>query len=120
MCCSSAAFTRENLGVALLYVLADRCIGVIDAVASEGVLQKFTRLLLTIPLELPFGTTNELVGQLSSHYPVTSSFLGAAKYRECVSNLLTAPLSSSLFPGSTGTTHLTSLSFYVRVKFTPF
>ncbi|KAI6028998.1 Urb2/Npa2 family-domain-containing protein [Pisolithus marmoratus] len=70
-CGSSAALTRENLGVALLYVLADLWIGVIDAVAPEEVLQKFTSLLLSIRLEPPLVTTDELDSQPGPHCDIS-------------------------------------------------
>ncbi|KAI6146719.1 Urb2/Npa2 family-domain-containing protein [Pisolithus tinctorius] len=123
-CGSSAALTWENLGVALLYVLADRWIGVIDAAAPEEVLQRFICLLLTIPLELPFGTTNELHGQLGSHHDISPRdilllVLRNAQFWELpnmrgafLSFALkqTSLLSSSCFlPGSTGTNGLDKL-----------
>ncbi|KIO00541.1 hypothetical protein M404DRAFT_1003794 [Pisolithus tinctorius Marx 270] len=123
-CGSSAALTRENLGVALLYVLADRWIGVIDAAAPEEVLQRFICLLLTIRLELPFGTTNELHGQLGSHHDISPRdilllVLRNAQFWELpnmrgafLSFALkqTSLLSSSCFlPGSTGTNGLDKL-----------
>ncbi|KAI5992196.1 Urb2/Npa2 family-domain-containing protein [Pisolithus albus] len=70
-CGSSAALTRESLGVALLYVLVDRWIGVIDTVAPEEVLSKFASLLLSIPIEPPVETTDELDGQPSSHRDIS-------------------------------------------------
>ncbi|KAI6101113.1 hypothetical protein EDD16DRAFT_1650859, partial [Pisolithus croceorrhizus] len=66
-CGSSATLTQENLGVALLYVLVDRWLSVMDRVAPEGVLQKFASLLLSIPLEHPFEVTDEFNNQPSSH-----------------------------------------------------
>ncbi|KAI6146732.1 Urb2/Npa2 family-domain-containing protein [Pisolithus tinctorius] len=118
-CGSSAALTRENLGVALLYVLADRWIGVIDAAAPEEVLQRFICLLLTIPLGLPFGTTNELHGQLGSHHDILLLVLRNAQFWDLpnmrgafLSFALkqTSLLSSSCFlPGSTGTNGLDKL-----------
>ncbi|KAI6022422.1 Urb2/Npa2 family-domain-containing protein [Pisolithus microcarpus] len=70
-CGSSAALTRENLGVVLLYVLVDRWIGVIDTVAPEEVLLKFASLLLSIPLEPSSETTDEFDGQPSSHRDIS-------------------------------------------------
>ncbi|KAI6156194.1 Urb2/Npa2 family-domain-containing protein [Pisolithus thermaeus] len=70
-CGSSAALTQENLGVALLYVLVDRWLGVMDVVAPEEVLQKFASLLLSIPLEQPFEVTDEFDRQPSSHRDIS-------------------------------------------------
>ncbi|KAI6020875.1 Urb2/Npa2 family-domain-containing protein [Pisolithus microcarpus] len=70
-CGSSAALTQENLGVALLYVLVDRWMVVIDTVAPEEVLLKFTSLLLSVPLEPLVETTDEFGGQPSSHRDIS-------------------------------------------------
>ncbi|KAI6102377.1 Urb2/Npa2 family-domain-containing protein [Pisolithus thermaeus] len=116
-CGSSAALTQENLGVALLYMLVDRWLGVTDAVAPEEVLQKFASLLLSIPLEQPFEVTDEFDSQPSSHsvispYNILLLALRNAQFwelRNMRSAFLTftlkrtAPLSSfSLLPVSTG------------------
>ncbi|KAI6137232.1 hypothetical protein F5141DRAFT_1209556 [Pisolithus sp. B1] len=86
-CDSSAALTQENLGVALLHVLVDRWLGVMEffdysrlvfhsklcssvifsTVAPEEVLHKFAPLLFSIPLEPPFETTEEFDSRPSSH-----------------------------------------------------
>ncbi|KAI6021170.1 hypothetical protein EDC04DRAFT_2901434 [Pisolithus marmoratus] len=60
---------QENSGVALLYVLVDRWLGVMDVVAPEE--EKFTSLLLSIPLEQPFEVTDEFDRQLSSHHDIS-------------------------------------------------
>ncbi|KAI5993841.1 hypothetical protein EDC04DRAFT_2613298 [Pisolithus marmoratus] len=44
---------------------------VMDVVTPEEVLQKFTSLLLSIPLEQPFEFTNEFDRQLSSHHDIS-------------------------------------------------
>ncbi|KAG6334068.1 hypothetical protein ID866_5018 [Astraeus odoratus] len=46
-CGSSRTLTREAFGVALLHILVDRWMDVIDSRASEDVLQKFVSLLLS-------------------------------------------------------------------------
>ncbi|KAI6137225.1 Urb2/Npa2 family-domain-containing protein [Pisolithus sp. B1] len=113
-CGSSAALTQENLGVALLYVLVDRWLGVMDAVAPEEVLQEFASLLLSAPFE----SADEFDSRPSSHrdispYNILLLALRNAQFwelRNMRSAFLTftlkrtAPLSSfSLLPVSTGT-----------------
>ncbi|KIK97656.1 hypothetical protein PAXRUDRAFT_135830 [Paxillus rubicundulus Ve08.2h10] len=48
----SASLTRNNLGIALLYLLMDRWIDVIDALASTENLEKLASVLLSIPLDV--------------------------------------------------------------------
>ncbi|KAI6047021.1 Urb2/Npa2 family-domain-containing protein [Pisolithus marmoratus] len=117
-CGSSAALTRENLGIALLYMLADRWIGVINAVAPEEVLQKFTSLLLSIRLEPPLGTAYELDSQPGPHCDIfprnilllvlrNAQFWELSNIRGAFLSFVlkqTAPLSSSSFlPASSET-----------------
>ncbi|KIJ21465.1 hypothetical protein PAXINDRAFT_177946 [Paxillus involutus ATCC 200175] len=46
----SALLTRDNLGLAVLYLLMDRWIDVVDALASTENLEKLVSVLLSIPL----------------------------------------------------------------------
>ncbi|KAF9243805.1 Urb2/Npa2 family-domain-containing protein [Melanogaster broomeanus] len=48
----SASLTHDNLGLAILFLLTDRWIEVVNALASAETLEKFVYVLLSIPLDL--------------------------------------------------------------------
>ncbi|KAF9229655.1 hypothetical protein BS17DRAFT_763186 [Gyrodon lividus] len=47
----SASLTRDNLGLAVFYLLMDRWIDVVDALASTENLEKLVSVMMTIPLD---------------------------------------------------------------------
>ncbi|KAF8845403.1 hypothetical protein BDN67DRAFT_961740 [Paxillus ammoniavirescens] len=60
----SASLTRDNLGLAVLYLLMDRWIDVVDALASTEDLEKLVSVLLSIPLDVTNHTAQDNCGEI--------------------------------------------------------
>ncbi|KAH0838582.1 hypothetical protein J3R83DRAFT_6903 [Lanmaoa asiatica] len=111
----SADLTRDNLGLAVLYVLTDRWIDVLDALASTEDMERLVSLLLAVSLDLPEEDTRDDSDEIVSrrdHVVITLQGILLNLFRNAqfwelhniravfLSSILTltAPLSSYCFP----------------------